>query len=239
MPGGLRPKAAPALAALPATLVFMLAPVAALYLSFGLARSVLLGFILYYLVSCLSLPALDLLLLRKVGPRRALSLVGLGRPSKGELALGLGTGAAMALVAVAALALFKTAVFGDGRIGAALREWGVSGGNIVAVFAVMLAFNGAVEELFWRGYLYDRLRSLGNRPLALGLPALVFGAQHFFVLSRLVADPAVLGLFLFGIFGAGLIWSLMRERSGGAVGCAISHMLVTAGYMGAFFFLGM
>ena len=57
------------------------------------------------------------------------------------------------------------------------------------------------------------------------------------MVSLLVADPALVGLFVFGIFGAGLEWSVMRERSGGVMACVISHTLVTAGYMLALFLL--
>jgi membrane protease YdiL (CAAX protease family) len=216
----------------------MAASAASLFAGFTLLRSALAGFVLYYLASCLALPAIDLLLLRRIEPRRVPELLGIKRPGPRELALGLGSGLAMAALTLAFLIFFKSSIFGDGRIAAVLAGWGASGENAVLVYIVMLAFNGALEELFWRGYLYDRLRSTPNRALALGLPALFFGAQHVFVVSALIADPALLALVLFGILGAGIVWSLLRERVGGVLPCAISHMLVTAGYMGALLFLG-
>jgi uncharacterized protein len=217
-------------------LLLMLASAASLFLGFWVLRSALAGFLLYYLLCCLLLPALDVLVLRRVPLRLLPASLGLRRLSRRELGLGLGSGLLMSAAMLAALALFRGLVFGDGRIRETLAGWGVSGRNLVLVYLVMLAFNGVVEELFWRGFLHGRLAALPSRLLALGLPALLFASQHLFVLSRLVADPALVALFLAGIFGAGLVWGLLRERSGSVVPCALSHALVTASYMGAFFF---
>lgn len=218
-------------------LIAMAASAAALFLGFMALRSAVAGFVLYYLACCLVLPAADFLALRKISPRRIPGLLGLRRPTRADLAAGFAAGAAMAAPMLVVLALFKGAVFGDGRVHSVLISWGASDRNMATIYIVMLAFNGAVEELFWRGYLHERLKALPNRFLALGLPTFFFGAQHVFVVSSLVANRAVVGLFLVGILGAGAIWSYMRERIGSVIPCVVSHMIVTAGYMGALFFL--
>jgi uncharacterized protein len=217
-------------------LAAMAASAASLFLGFTILHSAIAGFVLYYLLCCLALPALDLFAARKLPLRPALIALGLKRPGGRDIALGLGSGALMSTAMMAALVVFKGSVFGDGRIQSVLKDWGASGSNEALVYVVMLAFNGAIEELFWRGYLHDKLLALPRRLVALGLPCLFFGAQHVFVLSLLVADPALVALFLVGILGAGAIWGYMRERSGGVLPCILSHMLVTAGYMGALFF---
>ncbi len=219
-------------------IILMLASAVSLFLGFTVLRSAFAGFALYYLLCCITLPLLDILVLRKIPARCIPELLGFSPPKKKDIVLGVWAGLAMAAAMLVALVVFRDVVFGDGRIGAVLKGWGASGKNAVVVYIVMLVFNGALEELFWRGYLYDRLRAMPNRFLALGLPAFFFGAQHLFVVSLLVADPAIVGLFIAGIFGAGLVWSLMRERSGGILACVISHTLVTSGYMGAFFIFG-
>jgi uncharacterized protein len=224
-------------------IAFMAASAASLFLGFTILRSAFAGFVLYYLACCLVLPALDILVLRglprrgKPRPgtplRRVPALLGLVAPRRSDIALGLGSGVAMAAAMLAALALFKGSIFSDGRIQSVLRAWGASGQNLALVYIVMLAFNGAVEELFWRGYLHGKLEALPNRLAALGLPTFFFGAQHVFVVSSLVADPALVALMLLGILGAGAAWSALRERTGSVVPCVLSHALVTAGYMGA------
>jgi membrane protease YdiL (CAAX protease family) len=217
-------------------LAAMAASAASLFLSFTVLKSAIAGFVLYHLLCCIVLPAADFLVLKKASPRSVAALLGFRKPWRRDLALGLGLGAFMAAVMILALSFLRAGVFESGKIHEALGEWGVSGRNMVLVYIVMIAFNGAVEELFWRGYLYERLRFLPNRFLALGLPAFFFGAQHLFVISRLVADPALIALFLLGILGAGAVWSVLREHSAGILPCLVSHVMVTAGYMGALFF---
>lgn len=130
-----------------------------------------------------------------------------------------------------ALLLLRDRIFADGRILAALQGWGVPREGLALVFVVMLAFNGALEECFWRGYLHERLGGLRGRAAALALPTLVFGGQHFFVVSTIVADPWIVALFLAGITGAGAVWAFIRERCGRLLPAVLSHMVVTAGYM--------
>jgi len=218
-------------------LALMLASAASLFLGFTLLRSALVGFLLYYGLCCLALPALDILALRRIKPRSLSALLGILPLRRGDLALGLALGLAMSAPMVLFLGLFRQLLFGDGRIHSVLAGWGAAGSSEAYVFVAMLAFNGAVEELFWRGFIHERLAALRSRPLALGLPALLFAAQHVFVVSALVASPLLVGLFLAGILGAGLVWGMLRELRGSVIPCVISHVLVTAGYMGAFFFL--
>jgi membrane protease YdiL (CAAX protease family) len=219
-------------------LAFMAASSLSLFLGFTLLRSALAGFVLYYLACCLALPALDILVLRGTPPRLVPALLGLKAPRRADVALGLGSGAAMTAAMLIALAFLKESVFGDGRIQSVLGLWGASGRNLALVYVVMLAFNGAVEELFWRGFLHERLGAIPNRLFALGLPTLFFGAQHLFVVSSLVADPALVALLLLGILGAGAVWALLRERTRSVLPCILSHVLVTAGYMGALSWFG-
>jgi membrane protease YdiL (CAAX protease family) len=168
--------------------------------------------------------------------RRLPAALGLGRPRGRDLALGLASGTAMVAVMLVALVLLRDTVFGSGEVLAALGSWGVPREYLALLCAVMLALNGAAEEFFWRGYLHVRLAPLRNRYIAVGLTTLFFGAQHIFVISSIVKGPAVAALFLAGILGAGAIWGYMRERSGSLVPCVISHMTVTAGYLGIFLY---
>lgn len=217
-------------------IAFMISSALSLFVGFTILRSALAGFFLYYVLCCLVLPTLEMLGLRRLSPRVLPELLGFNGLGRRGLSLGLLSGFGMTAIMLIALALFKNRIFGDGRIFGVLREWGASGGNAVYVYIAMLAFNGAVEEFFWRGFLYDKLKYVPNRFLALGVPLLFFGAQHVFVVSRLVAGLDLVALILVGIFGAGAVWSLIRERTGSVLPCAISHTIVTAGYMGALLF---
>lgn len=217
------------------SVAFMAISAISLFIAFTLVRSAFLGFILYYLVACLGLPALDLVAVRTLAPRAVPEALGL-RGSRRGIAVGVATGFGMAAIMLIVLIAFSERLFGDGKMLAVVAGWGVSSRNAFIVYVVMLAFNGAVEELFWRGFLYDGLKAVSSRVVALGLPLLFFSAQHYFVVSRLVTDPGLVALILAGIFGAGLVWSVLREATRSVVPCVISHTIVTAGYMGAFYF---
>lgn len=221
-----------------APLVMMLASAFSLFLGFKVLRSVVAGFALYYLVCCIGLPLVDLLFARRLGPRRIAAAIGLAKPRRHELLVGLVSGLAMDAIMVAALALFRDRVFANGSVQATLELWGAGGSNLVLVFLVMLAFNGALEELFWRGYLHEKFSGMEKRLAALAIPSLFFGLQHVFVISSLVADPALVALFVFGITGSGAIWAFIRERWG-LLSSVLSHVLVTAGYMAAFYFFAL
>lgn len=218
-------------------LAAMLASASSLFVGFTVLRSAVAGFALYYLVCCVGIPLFDFLFLRRAAGRDIPALVGLGTMRRSHLLLGLGAGGAMVAIMLAALAILRGPVFGDGTIMAALARWGVDRDRLPAVFAVMLAFNGAVEEFFWRGYLHGSLSAMADRRLAGALPTLFFGCQHVFVVSAIVRDPAVVALFIAGITGAGAAWAFMRERSRSLLPCVVSHMMVTAGYMGAFYLM--
>ena len=217
-----------------APVALMAASAASLFLGFTVLGDVVAGFILYYLACCIGLPLAELLVLRRLRPGDLPRVLGLGRLTRGNLALGLAAGTGMLVLMLAALVLLREPVFGDGTIMATLASWGAGGDRLVPVFLVMVTFNGVVEELFWRGYLHERLSGLGNRLLANALPAACFGLQHVFVVSSLVRDPWITALFLAGITGAGAAWAFLRERSGSLWPSLLSHVMVTAGYMGAF-----
>jgi membrane protease YdiL (CAAX protease family) len=215
-----------------------LASAFSLFLGFKVLKSLVAGFALYYLACCVCLPLVDLLGLRALGWKGIAPAIGLERPTRPAVLVGLGSALAMDSVMIAVLGLFRGRVFADGRVQSTLRTWGAGGGRLILVFIVMLAFNGVLEELFWRGYLRERFSGMKSRLAALALPTLFFGLQHVFVMSSLVADPLLLALFVFGITAAGAVWALMRERFG-LVSCVLSHALVTAGYLGAFYLLGL
>ena len=214
----------------------MLASAASLFIGFTLLRSAVAGFVLYYIACCVAIPLFDLVAARGVPARKIPAVLGFGKARGADVALGVISGLVMVAVMIAALALLKDSVFGSDAIVSTLRTWGLRREYLVLVCALLMAFNGAIEEFFWRGYLHERLASLPNRFLAIGLTSAFFGAQHLFVVSSIVRDPAIVALFLTGILGAGAVWGVMRERTKSLVPSVISHMAVTAGYLGVFLY---
>jgi membrane protease YdiL (CAAX protease family) len=108
-------------------------------------------------------------------------------------------------------------------------------------FATALA-----EELAFRGLLQSRLRIAFGPGRAILLGALIFTAWHFVVSfttlqdTNLAAEPATAALTYLGqnlaVLTAGLVWGLLRERTGNLWGCVLSHWLVDVLLVSGLFF---
>ena len=96
---------------------------------------------------------------------------------------------------------------------------------VVATFITLL--HSAMEEYYWRWFVYGHLRQMvGYWPGHL-LAAVAFTGHHLVLMS--VLFPLPLALFLSFLVGlGGLIWTLMYEWQGTVLGCWLSHLVVGA-----------
>ncbi len=100
-------------------------------------------------------------------------------------------------------------------------------GRFLMVAAFITLLHSAMEEYYWRWFVYGHLRKMvGYWPGHL-LCAVAFTGHHLVLMS--VLFPLPLALFLSFLVGlGGLIWSFMYQRQGTVVGCWISHLIVDA-----------
>lgn len=216
----------------------MLFSALSLYIGFSLYGAVLLGFGLYYGLVCIVLPLAELRQASNLAWKAIPMAYGLERPSLAAVIAGLVSGALMSGMMFAVFLPLRSHLFADGRIEATLQSWGAGPRLLVLVFMVMILCNGALEELFWRGYIHRCLKGMTRSWLALAIPSLAFGLQHLFVISALLGQGWIIGLFIFGITAAGCIWAILRVRWG-LISSLISHCMVTATYMGAFYWFAL
>ena len=96
---------------------------------------------------------------------------------------------------------------------------------MVATFITIL--HSAMEEYYWRWFIYGHLRQMvGHWPGHL-IAAVAFTGHHLVLMS--VLFPLPLALFLSFLVGlGGLIWTLMYEWQGTVLGCWLSHLVVDA-----------
>jgi len=99
--------------------------------------------------------------------------------------------------------------------------------NRIAGFVFFLFFVGFGEELLFRGYIQSRLNLVFGRPFqffgvhwgwGLIIASLLFGFMHFFNPH----NPYHLW-WVFGTFFSGLLFGLIREKTGSVVAPAIIH----------------
>ena len=96
---------------------------------------------------------------------------------------------------------------------------------MVAIFITVL--HSAMEEYYWRWFVYGHLRQMVGHWSGHLLAALAFTGHHLVLMS--VLFPLSLALFLSLLVGlGGLIWTRMYQRQGTVLGCWLSHLIVDA-----------
>lgn len=103
------------------------------------------------------------------------------------------------------------------------------------LFAIFISlFHSALEEYYWRGFVFGRLR----QKLALWVSHLVAGlafAAHHLVVTWQFFDPPLALFLTFCVAVGGVIWTLLYQKQGTLVGCWLSHLcadvlLMVVGY---------
>jgi membrane protease YdiL (CAAX protease family) len=189
-------------------------------------------FALYHLGVCLVLPCLVTVVIQRrpwTEHWRRLGLI--PRPRPAAIREGLFWGLLLGGGSVATLLLGREVWLGKQQIGPALASWGVAPGQLVQLSIFMLLCNGLAEELFWRGYIHERLAGWSDRRRAIGLVAACYTSYHVVTLAVLVRDLGSVGLFAVVVWGAGCFWGWLRDRWNSVWPAALSHTGATAGYL--------
>ena len=95
-----------------------------------------------------------------------------------------------------------------------------------------------LEEYYWRGFVFDRLRGWLSRRGAVALSSIAFAAHHLVLLGTLLgwSSPVAWGLTAaVAAGGAGWAWLYDRDRALGVPW--LSHALVDVGIIGAAYVL--
>ena len=148
-------------------------------------------------------------------------------------ALPLGAAAGLVLVALmfAAMAtpLGHVVVGGSEAIRAKALQFGLL--SHYWVFALALSIvHSLVEEVYWRWFVFGRLRRVVSLPWAHLLAGAAFAAHHVVVTAVFFSLPV--GLLLGGAVGlGGVSWSLLYQRQGTLAGAWLCHAIVDMGIM--------
>ena len=93
-------------------------------------------------------------------------------------------------------------------------------------FALFLSLvHSAIEEYYWRWFVFGTLRRLLSPQPAAVLSALAFASHHVVILSQYFPLPIAL-LFGFAVALGGYMWCLMYERQRSLVGVWVSHVIL-------------
>lgn len=212
-------------------------PPVSVVLTLYLLESVPAAFLVYHVGWCLVVPAvLSVGVHDRPVPahRAALGLRYGDRPP--VLGAGALVGLAMFLGILVPFLFIGDLLLGGVDLGGQLAAWGVPSGGTAALFVYMLVFNSGAEELYWRGYVHERLASWDDRWAAIVLVTAAFTSYHFYTTLRLAESLPVAGLLTVGVFLGGITWAILRERYDSVYPAILAHVGATAGYMTVYLF---
>jgi membrane protease YdiL (CAAX protease family) len=196
-------------------------------------KNVQLTFLLYQGIYCIGIPVADLVFIRRLSAAQIGERLGV-RFGRKPVFQGIVIGAAVMISMTAFFVLLRNVLIDPDAISSLLRTWRV-GRDQLLIFLIVMAFaNPVVEELYWRGYFFDRLKSRLPTGRSAVLSSFFYASYHFVTTCSLF-NLKIGVLFTTVIFGAGVFWGILRERSGSVIGPIVIHMLADWAVMIAYF----
>jgi membrane protease YdiL (CAAX protease family) len=195
-------------------------------------RSIFLVFLAYHITVALLLPLLDSILLRRFTLKEHLRFIGL-LPEKPIAGIIAGTVCAFVMGGgtVLGFILWGDFFLAHNDVVDAIARWGVSSNAILYMMGFMVLYNGAGEELFWRGYAQRRLQERYKPGTAIFIAALFYTGYHPLTVYTFFGSLPVAAFITFMVFFAGLVWGWLRYRFDSVWPAVLGHIGATAGYM--------
>ena len=143
-------------------------------------------------------------------------------------------------LSVFALVLIAHAVFqsllDQAMVVGALLDVGITSDNYVLALLYVICVNAALEEMFFRGFVFLNIHRMGLTKCAHIFSSLLFALYHVSVLkSGVTAGVLVLGIF--GLAVSGFIFNELARRCESVVGSLIVHICANAaiGVIGVYY----
>jgi len=205
-------------------------------INLALFRSILSTFLMYHIFICLVVPVIDILFIKKQNLNYCLKYIGMV-PGKRKIGIVIGfvSGIIMFIAIVWGFRLFEHIFLANNTVSQSISAWGIEKQNVIFLFLFMVLFNGAAEELFWRGYIHKRLEPVKNRFAAISIASFFYASYHFITLYNFMKDFFISMLFLVIIFFAGCFWGWLREHYQTVIPAVIAHIFATIGYMTVYY----
>ena len=108
-------------------------------------------------------------------------------------------------------------------INAALAANSITPGNAIFVFIYIVVINAALEQFFFRGFVFMTLHRMELKRYAHAYSALLFSFYHIPILFGAVT-PAILVLCTVGLVAAGLIFNFLALKFNSITGSLIVHI---------------
>lgn len=150
--------------------------------------------------------------------------------SRQSIVVGLISGVISLLVIYGAVTLLKDTVFDLTSLRQLLMEWNFTGDKVIWLVLVLIFINPFLEELYWRNFMYKRLKSKVSIAKTTVITSFFYSLYHLVSLIYIFTFPfnffAVIPVFL-----AGLLWGYFRYKLNSITAPIISHILADLGIM--------
>lgn len=154
-------------------LILLLLPAVAVFSGLILLNSIIATYILFYGVVCIAVPLLDRVVFHRQNVREFFRFTGLVNIRK-SLLPGLIIGAVFLAAIYTFFMIFSRQLIDASTMTSALSRWNLDSGNLFVFLFMMIVGNSILEEIYWRGYIFSRLRILTSPRNTVLLTALFY-----------------------------------------------------------------
>jgi uncharacterized protein len=207
-----------------ANLFRLIGPTFMIFIGLQLFGSVVITFLLFY-SWLLLVPIMD-----RAIPRESFLV------TKNGLLVGVGSGLLFFLFIFVGLNWLNIYFLDIDQLRVLLMEWGFSGGGEIALILVLLIANPILEEVYWRGYMHEKLRKNGTAVYTIWMTGVFYTLYHL-----LSVVPIFQGIYsiaaVLPVLAAGLFWGYIREKTGSIAATTVGHGLSDLGIVCVYWFV--
>jgi uncharacterized protein len=204
--------------------VRLIGPSLMILIGLQLLESVVVTFVLFY-SWLLAVPLID-----KAFPKERVKV------TKQAVILGFGSGLLFFLFVFGGLNWLHMYLLDINKLRVLLMEWGFSGPGEIGLIFVLLLANPILEEVYWRGYMYEKLRKNRKALYAILITASFYTLYHLLSIIPMFQGASSMAAIL-PVLIVGLFWGYIREKTGSIVASTISHVLGDLGIITVYWFI--
>lgn len=156
--------------------------------------------------------------------REEFALFGFSQINKKSLKYILTLAVAVFLLTLLGYALIKNLIDLDNIKDNLLRKEKITKETFPYVALYISFVNSFLEELFFRGFLFGNMKSLGKRKLGYLISPLLFALYHIAIIDSWFSTPVFI-LMTVGLFGVGVFFNYLYEKANSFIGPWIVHIL--------------
>lgn len=202
----------------------LIGPTVMIFIGLQLAGSVVVTFLLFY-SWLLGVPLID-----KAFPKERMKV------TKAALVLGIISGLLFFVFIYGGLSWLHVYLLDIEALRALLVDWGFTGPGEIGLVLVLLILNPVLEEVYWRGYMFEKLRVKGSAVHAISMTAAFYTLYHVLSVIHIFQAGYTL-VAVIPVLIAGLFWGYIRERTGSITAAIIGHGLGDLGIICVYWFI--